>query len=80
MNISFSLPNTIQSAELKIYNIKGQLVKTITQELVTQNVSFFWNGKNNVNKQVSSGIYLMQIKAEANGRKYKFYKKSLLIR
>ncbi|MDP8200797.1 MAG: FlgD immunoglobulin-like domain containing protein [Candidatus Tenebribacter burtonii] len=80
MNISFSLPNTIQSAELKIYNIKGQLVKTITQEPVTQNVSFIWNGKNNVNKQVSSGIYLMQIKAEANGRKYKFYKKSLLIR
>ena len=80
MNISFSLPNVIQSAELKIYNIKGQLVKTITQELESRNASFIWNGKNNVNKQVSSGIYLMQIKIEANGKEHKYHKKSLLIR
>ncbi len=80
MNISFSLPNTIQSAELKIYNIKGQLVKTIIQEPTSQNASFIWNGKDKVNKQVSSGIYLMQIKADANGVEYKYHKKSLLIR
>ncbi len=80
MNISFFLSKSIQSAELKIYNIKGQLVKTIIQEPTSQNVSFIWNGKNNVNKQVSSGIYLMQIKAEANGKEYKYHKKSLLIR
>ena len=80
MNISFSLPNTIQSAELKIYNIKGQLVKTITQEPASQNASFIWNGKNNVDKKVSSGIYLMQIKADVNGKVFKFHKKSLLIR
>lgn len=80
MNISFSLSNTIQSAELKIYNIKGQLVKTIIQEPTSQNVSFIWNGKNNVNKQVSNGVYLMQIKVEANGKEYKYHKKSLLIK
>ncbi|MDA3813603.1 MAG: T9SS type A sorting domain-containing protein [Candidatus Cloacimonetes bacterium] len=80
MNISFSLSKSIQSVELKIYNIKGQLVKTITQEPAAQNASFIWNGKNNVNKQVSSGIYLMQIKAEVDGKEYKFHKKSLLIR
>lgn len=80
MKISFSLPNTIQFAELNIFNIKGQLVKTIIQEPASQNASFIWNGKNNVNKQVSSGIYLMQIKAEVSGKEYKFHKKSLLIR
>jgi hypothetical protein len=80
MKILFSLPNTIQSAELKIYNIKGQLAKTLIQEPASQNASFMWNGKNNVNKQVSSGIYLMQIKAKVNGKEYKFHKKSLLIR
>ena len=80
MNIFFSLTNTIQSAELKIYNIKGQLVKKITQEPASRNVSFIWNGKDHFNKQVSSGIYLMQIKAEVNGKEYKFNKKSLLIR
>ena len=80
MNISFSLPNAIQCAELKIYNIKGQLVKTIILEPESRNASFIWNGMNNVNKQVSSGIYLMQIKTEANGKEYKYHKKSLLIR
>ena len=80
MNISFSLSSTFQSVELNIYNIKGQLVKTIIQEPASQNVSIIWNGKNNVNKTVSSGIYLMQIKAEVNGKEYKFHKKSLLIR
>ncbi len=80
MNISFSLPNTIQYAELKIYNIKGQLVKTITMEQASKNVSFNWNGKNNADRQVSSGIYLMQIKADVNGKEYKYYKKSLMIR
>jgi hypothetical protein len=80
MNIAFSISNTMQSAELKIYNIKGQLVKTIIQEPDSQNVSFIWNGKNDVNKQVSSGIYLMQINAKVNGKEYKYHKKSLLIR
>ena len=80
MNISFSLPNTIQSVKLNIYNIKGQLVKTIAQEPASRNASFIWNGKNSLNKQVSSGIYLMQIKAEVNGKELKFHKKSLLIR
>ncbi len=80
MHISFSLSNTIQSAELRIYNIKGQLVRTMIKEPVSQNTSFIWNGKNNVNKTVSSGIYLMQIKAKVNGKEYNFHKKSLLIR
>ncbi len=80
MNISFSLPNTMQTAELKIYNIKGQLVKTITLDPASKNVSFIWNGKNNADRQVSSGIYLMQIKADVNGKEYKYHKKSLLIR
>jgi len=80
MNISFSLPNTIQLAKLNIYNIKGQLVKTIIQEPASRNASFIWDGENNSNKQVSSGIYLMQIEAKVNGKELKFHKKSVLIR
>ncbi|MDP8268680.1 MAG: FlgD immunoglobulin-like domain containing protein [Candidatus Tenebribacter davisii] len=79
INIAFSLPNTIHSAQLKIYNIKGQLVKTMVQEPASKQTTFIWDRKNNVNKTVSSGIYLMQIKADVNGKKYKFNKKCLLI-
>ncbi|MDP8204264.1 MAG: FlgD immunoglobulin-like domain containing protein [Candidatus Tenebribacter mawsonii] len=80
MNISFSISKTMQSIELRIYNIKGQLVKTISQEPESQNVSFIWDGKNSMKKQVSSGIYLMQINTKINGKEYKFHKKSLLLR
>lgn len=80
MNISFSLPNTIEYAELKIYNIKGQIVKTIFQESTSQNVVFVWNGKNEEEKPVSSGIYLMQINSKADGENHTHHRKGLLIR
>ncbi len=80
MNISFSLTTIMQSVELNIYNIKGQLVKTITQKPASKHVAFIWNGKDSMNKKVSSGIYLMEIKASTDNNKYKFHKKSLLIK
>lgn len=48
--------------ELNIYNVKGQLVKTLVNS--EQNVGLHdisWNGRNNLGKQVSSGIYLYKI-------------------
>ncbi|HEX38328.1 MAG TPA: T9SS type A sorting domain-containing protein [Candidatus Cloacimonetes bacterium] len=50
--ISFSLPQN-HSAEIKIYNIHGQLVKTLSG--VEETV--FWNGKDEKNNDVASGIY-----------------------
>jgi len=80
MNISFSLPNIMQFVELNIYNIKGQLVKTILQKPTSKNATFVWNGKDSINKSVTSGVYLMEIKANTNDNKYKFHKKALLIK
>lgn len=79
MRISFSLPNTIQTAELNIYNIKGQLVRSIQKDPLSQSVEFLWNGRNNEAKPVSSGIYLMQIKSVVNGKTYKHYRKGILL-
>ncbi len=80
VNVSFSLTNIMQSVELNIYNIKGQLVKTITQKPASKHVAFIWNGKDSMNKPVSSGIYLMEIKASSDNNMYRFHKKSLLIK
>ena len=53
--ISFSLPANTQKAELKIYNIKGQLVKTFIPETSPKGtaINFVWDGKDNNDKNVS---------------------------
>jgi hypothetical protein len=48
---------------LKIYNILGRLVRTlIDEEKLPGNYSVVWDGKDNSNKEVTSGIYLYQLK------------------
>jgi len=52
------------NVSLKVYNIKGQLVKTLVNEnKETGNHSVVWNGKDNNEKPVSSGVYFYRIKA-----------------
>ncbi len=61
--ISYNLPRT-SDVELKIYDILGHEVKSfsiISQNAGTQNI--VWNGTNNYNEQVSSGIYIYKLKA-----------------
>ncbi len=49
-------------AEIKIYNLKGQLVKTLFIQLNGKgDYSVFWDGLNELNKSVSSGVYLYKI-------------------
>ncbi len=55
--LSFELPKQSQ-VKLDIYNIKGQLVKSIFKgQLDSGKHSFEWNGKDKNNKSVSSGLY-----------------------
>jgi flagellar hook assembly protein FlgD len=47
---------------MKIYNIKGQLVKTLCNEKKQANsYKIEWKGKNDADKTVSSGIYFCRI-------------------
>ncbi len=49
---------------LKIYTVLGQEVKTLINEIQPTGVkSVIWDGRNNANELVSSGIYLYSIKA-----------------
>jgi len=61
--ISFSLQNN-SNVELSIFNIKGQKVKTFTNLQINKssNQQIIWNGTDDNNKPVGSGVYLYKLK------------------
>ena len=60
--IEFSIQNNSR-IELSIFNIKGQKIKTLTQnEFPKDQHSFIWNGVDESNNPVSSGIYYYLLK------------------
>ncbi|MCC7431020.1 choice-of-anchor J domain-containing protein [bacterium] len=62
--ILFSLPTT-ESVLLKVFDVKGRLVKTLVDGKISAgNSKVFWNGTNENGKQVSSGIYFYKLKSE----------------
>ncbi|TKJ42544.1 hypothetical protein CEE37_02320 [candidate division LCP-89 bacterium B3_LCP] len=61
--ISFSLPSS-ESVRITIYNLLGQEVATLTDQLYaggTHNVR--WDGRNYLNQVVTSGVYLVKMSA-----------------
>ena len=66
--ISFSL-NT-ENTEIIIYNIKGQKVRTFTNHQITKssNQQIIWNGTDDDNQPVSSGIYFYQLRIDGNSK------------
>ncbi len=51
--------------KLQIYNIKGQRVKTLVNNKLSPGIhSVVWNGTNENNKKVSSGIYLYKVSSD----------------
>ncbi len=60
--ISYSMANS-GNAELTIYNIKGQRVKTLVNDHVEAGEhSIIWNGKDEKDSDVSSGVYFYRLK------------------
>ncbi len=59
--IAYSLPND-SKIELRIFNIKGQLVKTLVDgKQLAGSYEMVWNGRDNNEKSVSSGIYFYKL-------------------
>jgi hypothetical protein len=50
---------------LEIFNIKGELIKTILNETISAGtiINTTWNGTDNQNKLVGSGMYLLKMKS-----------------
>ncbi len=60
-SISFTIKEK-SNVKLSIYNIKGQLVKTLKNEVMASGKhSIVWNGKDNNNQNVTSGVYFYKI-------------------
>jgi uncharacterized repeat protein (TIGR01451 family) len=76
--ISFAVAKNINDATLEIFNIKGQTVKTFNVDTSSHSpiYSVVWNGKDNNQHTVSSGLYLYRMKA---GR-YTSTKKMILMK
>ncbi|MCK4358686.1 MAG: PQQ-binding-like beta-propeller repeat protein [Candidatus Cloacimonetes bacterium] len=70
--ISFNLATDLHgSRQIKIYNIKGQLVKTLecgeslsTIAPIHRGYSIYWNGKDFSGKLVSNGVYFYQLETK----------------
>ncbi len=61
--LAFDLPSA-SHVTLVIYSITGQKVKTLTNREFTQGYhTLVWDGHNEMNEQVGSGIYLYRLKA-----------------
>ncbi len=74
--VRFSLP-TDSNVDLKVYNVKGQLVRTLCDEVLPLGShEITWDGTDNAKKCVSSGVYL--IKLDIEGASYR--KKVLLLK
>jgi flagellar hook assembly protein FlgD len=64
--IEYDVPET-QQIVLRIFNIRGQLVKTLVEEEQSAGYkSVTWDGTNNNGDSVSAGIYFCQMYTPAN--------------
>ncbi len=75
---SFSSKEPFQNVELKIYNIKGQLVRELHIVSPSPNlpVSVTWDGKDKYGHKVAPGVYLYQLRIDGE---QKAERKCLLI-
>ena len=61
--INFSVAQTSSFVTLGIYNIKGQKIKTIVNQKLEQGLhQIIWDGKNDNNQYVASGVYFYKLK------------------
>jgi|GEM_PF-737498 len=64
--ISYNLPVNVKNACIEIFNIKGEMIRSLNSFpngcLGTR--CMVWDGKDNYQNQVSSGVYLYRIKSD----------------
>ena len=78
--IAFSLKEQ-SHVQIVIYNIRGQLVKTLVDDQrEANNYTVTWNGTDDSNKSVSSGVYFYKMISEGNIGRYTSTKKMILMK
>ena len=75
--ISFDVPNGAKNVVLSIYNLLGQNVNTLENDVLTPGrYTVEWAGNDMINNEVASGIYFYELRSES----FIARKKMLLIR
>lgn len=76
--ISFSTEEFASSTELSIYNVKGEKIKILVNDILSAGKhSVVWNGTDDSGKSVSSGIYFYKMRA---GARYTSTRKMILLK
>jgi len=61
--INFNLQDEAE-VSIKVFNVKGQLIRTLLNERLSSSYhSVIWNGKDDNDSSVASGVYMYQLKA-----------------
>ncbi|MFW5627772.1 MAG: C10 family peptidase [Candidatus Cloacimonadaceae bacterium] len=75
-NISFTLKEA-DLVSLDIYNLKGQLVKSLVKgEMPSGEHTIVWNGRDNSDREVASGVYFLRM----NAGKYSSSRKMIMMK
>ncbi|MDP1676386.1 MAG: LamG-like jellyroll fold domain-containing protein [Bacteroidota bacterium] len=79
--INYQLPDA-SSVKIIIYNMLGQEIKTlISEQQLAGYYSMMWNGTDNANRKISSGVYIYRIEAIGpHNKRYSEVKKMLMIK
>jgi hypothetical protein len=64
-NIKFQVPNVRNQISIKIYNIIGQQIKSISLPAsdLSLPISVVWHGDDDLGRSVSSGVYFIRIES-----------------
>jgi len=79
--ISYTIP-TKSTVSLKIYNLLGQEVRTLVDNITqsTNSYQIYWNGKDHSGNDVSSGVYYYKLVSQSADKVFEQSKKMLLIK
>ena len=79
--IRYALPKPA-TVTVEVYNMLGQKVRTLVNRQF-QSADYYmasWNGRDEVGKEVSSGVYVYRILAESGAEKFTATKKLMLVK
>jgi Ca2+-binding RTX toxin-like protein len=69
VNVNFSIAKSCR-VDLRIYDIKGKIVKNITNETFNPgSYHIVWDAKDNLGNQVSTGVYYLKLSAKGHYQK-----------
>lgn len=78
--ISFDLPEEAK-VSLEVYNLMGQTIKTLVNDKkVAGRYQIMWNGTDNKDVSVASGVYFYRIKAIGESGTFSQKMKMMLVR